>query len=270
MSHRARVSSISSRISESSEASRRFSLQGLLESAPSPTLPYDEHRYEKPFTSRRRAIGPLLLKVTLAVLGFGFAAWLGLSVLNTAKQRFDFSYKSPGGEEYELVADQELPKEPTPVIVTDKAGKTRWTVSIPSSLDFPLRPTVYANMCSQSSEISKHVMQLKSPSSPAMAAHFSYYHVDETFIDITEAEEQDLLPSTKSWGWEAEASEKNVTGADVEKADNSDPNKICETSLTFIMETPDAGFGNTLMGLWLSYGMAKKEGRAFFIDDRYW
>ncbi|KAK5000794.1 hypothetical protein LTR66_000426 [Elasticomyces elasticus] len=36
------------------------------------------------------------------------------------------------------------------------------------------------------------------------------------------------------------------------------------------METSEAGFGNTLLMLWISYGLAKKEGRAFFIDDTRW
>jgi hypothetical protein len=46
--------------------------------------------------------------------------------------------------------------------------------------------------------------------------------------------------------------------------------KICERSLTYVLETTDAGIGRTLMGLWLAYGLAKKEDRAFFIDDAHW
>lgn len=46
--------------------------------------------------------------------------------------------------------------------------------------------------------------------------------------------------------------------------------KICERSLTYVLETTDAGIGKTLMGLWLAYGLAKREDRAFFIDDAYW
>ncbi|KAI9873935.1 MAG: hypothetical protein M1823_007801, partial [Watsoniomyces obsoletus] len=36
------------------------------------------------------------------------------------------------------------------------------------------------------------------------------------------------------------------------------------------METEDAGFGNTLMRLWMSYGLAMAEKRTFFIDDTRW
>lgn len=40
--------------------------------------------------------------------------------------------------------------------------------------------------------------------------------------------------------------------------------------MTFSMETDDVSFGKTLLLLWMSYGLAKKEGRAFFIDDAHW
>jgi len=36
------------------------------------------------------------------------------------------------------------------------------------------------------------------------------------------------------------------------------------------METSDAGSENSLMGLWMSYGLAQKEDRAFFVDDTRW
>jgi hypothetical protein len=40
--------------------------------------------------------------------------------------------------------------------------------------------------------------------------------------------------------------------------------------MTFVLETSDAGLGKTLMQLWTAYGLAKKEGRDFFIDDSRW
>ena len=46
--------------------------------------------------------------------------------------------------------------------------------------------------------------------------------------------------------------------------------KVCERSLTYVLETGNAGFGSTLMGLWMAYGLAQEEDRDFFIDDRYW
>jgi hypothetical protein len=44
----------------------------------------------------------------------------------------------------------------------------------------------------------------------------------------------------------------------------------CKKSLTFVLESKDAGLGKTLMMLWIAYGLALKEGRSFFIDDTRW
>ncbi|EED21736.1 conserved hypothetical protein [Talaromyces stipitatus ATCC 10500] len=44
----------------------------------------------------------------------------------------------------------------------------------------------------------------------------------------------------------------------------------CHSSLTFVMQSEDAGLGTTLMNLWISYGLAQKQGRSFFIDDTNW
>lgn len=47
--------------------------------------------------------------------------------------------------------------------------------------------------------------------------------------------------------------------------------EICDASLTYLLEsTTNAGFGVALMGLWSAYGLAKKEGRTFFVNDRDW
>lgn len=51
---------------------------------------------------------------------------------------------------------------------------------------------------------------------------------------------------------------------------HSENNQTCESSMTFSMETDDVSFGKTLLLLWMSYGLAKQEGRAFFIDDAHW
>ncbi|OQO07399.1 hypothetical protein B0A48_07096 [Cryoendolithus antarcticus] len=44
----------------------------------------------------------------------------------------------------------------------------------------------------------------------------------------------------------------------------------CERSMTFVMDEEDTSLGKTLLSLWLSYGLAKTEDRAFFIDDSRW
>lgn len=72
------------------------------------------------------------------------------------------------------------------------------------------------------------------------------YH-DPAFMDADEAMRSGLLPGTSV----------------------PTPAATCQKSLTFVMDG-DASFGRTLLLLWLSYGFAKRDGRAFFLDDSKW
>ena len=141
----------------------------------------------------------------------------------------------------------------------------RWTVSIPSSMDFPLRPAQYRDICQQSMELASSIRK-EAQSSNIAKRMLNYYQVDQYYIDVQEAEQQALLPPSKSTGRpkgfvEDEAIVDGFSTAGL---------KVCDRSMTYVMETEDAGFGNTLMRLWMSYGLAKAEKRAFFIDDNRW
>lgn len=164
-----------------------------------------------------------------------------------------------------MVADDSLPDFPTPVVVSNKQGKARWTVSIPRSYDFPLEPEVYGDICMQAKEVADHVADLHSHKHVAHAAPFDYYHVDPNFMDVAEAEEQAMLPGPKTWRFQGK--EGNLVG--VKKADLLDLD-VCEKSMTFVLEAEEAGFGPTLMMLWTAYGLAMREGRAFFVEDSKW
>ena len=201
--------------------------------------------------------------------------WVLFRLLPSARSRFDVSYLSYDGEAYKLVGDDYLPDKPMPVVVTDKGGKLRWTISLPSSSEFPLKPSTYANICTESSEIAKQVAMNKSHTGLSThTMHFDYYHIDRSFMDVSEAEENKLLPSSEdaAWSWMSvtETQDKDMMSEDIDTMKANGETKVCESSLTYVLETTDAGFGKTLMGLWLSYGLAQKEGRSFFIDDRYW
>jgi len=75
-----------------------------------------------------------------------------------------------------------------------------------------------------------------------------YYTADTTFIEIEKAENEGTIP----------------------QAGDGVSNKVCGRSLTFAFDVEDDSFGKSLLMLWLSYGLAKKEHRAFFIDDTRW
>ncbi|KAL9117953.1 MAG: hypothetical protein Q9187_005504 [Circinaria calcarea] len=277
-SNRRRPLSISSVSSDASDSFSRYSYKGLLESPlPSPSLPSILPRHgKKPPSIRFRPIIRLLLRLSLWLVGGGLFIWVVLTVISAARSRADFTHVSHDGAAYELIGGDTLPQEATPVVVVDRHGKSKWTVSIPPSHQFPLRPSTYSSICSESERISRHLAELKTHSALSVhRGHVNYYRVDHSFMDVAEAEEDGLLPGSKH----VENIKNGETTADINKSamsGQSDPKTaqqertVCERSLTYVMETTNAGFGKTVMGLWLSYGLAQKEGRAFFVDDRHW
>lgn len=174
--------------------------------------------------------------------------------------------------EYEMVEleEEHLPDFPTPIAVTDKQGRAKWTISIPPSHDFPLRKEQYSALVAQCKEVSGRVQGLHSSRGlpqTILATFGSQDTRDTHFVDVKEAEKDGLLT-----GWEVRLSdigkhrsEGNIIG---QSSDSQQP--VCSKSLTFVLESADAGLGKTLMQLWTAYGIAMNEGRAFFIDDSRW
>jgi len=154
----------------------------------------------------------------------------------------------PGSGLSSLAGSDTLPNKPTALIVADKQGHSRWTMSIPHNATFPLRGQQYDDMCTQSEALRNSIAQTSRLVRTKDWLHMGYYYsADPTFMDVESAEQAEALPTTKQVG------------------DN-----VCESSLTFAFESQDGSFGRSLMLLWMSYGLAKKEGRAFFIDDSRW
>lgn len=171
-------------------------------------------------------------------------------------------------KEYEMVGQDELPDFPTPIVVTDRRGRARWTVSIPPNYEFPLTMREYADMCAKCREVASmvHGMHSHGPAAMDQISLMRGTPKDEKyFLDVREAEQQGFLPGAK--GGKAPGRNAELLGVD----GNSLADKtLCQSSLTFVLESDDAGLGKTLMALWVAYGLAKREGRAFFIDDTRW
>lgn len=181
-----------------------------------------------------------------------------------------------GGEdddkEYEMVGQDNLPDFPTPIVVTDRRGRAKWTVSIPPNYEFPLAPWEYADVCAKCREVSSRVgrMHSHSPMTAAidqislMGSGASSQDTDRYFLDVRDAEREGFLPGPRG---KVSGRGGQLLGVDgnslVEKT-------VCKSSLTFVLESDDAGLGKTLMALWMAYGLAKREGRAFFIEDARW
>ncbi|TKA74316.1 hypothetical protein B0A55_07181 [Friedmanniomyces simplex] len=150
----------------------------------------------------------------------------------------------------EIFADTRAsPSEPAAVIVPDASGRPKWTVSIPQNSSSPLDDKQYADICSAGEVLrEKLVQKSRIGRFVDVRRRTGYYTKDWTYLDVSEAERSraSTIPSRYN------------------------TSKVCTTSLTFALDPNEASFGKSLLMLWLSYGLAKHEGRAFFVDDTRW
>lgn len=163
-----------------------------------------------------------------------------------------------------MVGQDALPDFPTPILLTDNNGESKWTVSIPPGTNFPLSMEQYAEMSGQCREVSSRARDLHRKAPVSEHEILNYDAPDDNFVDVYEAERSGLLAPGK--GFFAK-NKGQFVGLDENQMKYK---PVCESSMTFILETPDAGLGNTLMMLWTFYGLAKEQGRGFFIDDSKW
>jgi hypothetical protein len=234
-------------LSPSSAVSPQFaSFRQLLEPPPpSPALPSLIPRHGKKLQPRHFK---RLQKLLLWLGGVLLTVWYCISCLRSEKAPsfVDLGLTSHDGEA--LI----LPSVPAPAIVKDSKGKWRWTVSIPPTRGFPLRPREYATICAKSMEISMATSKLRHKKT---TGHYPYSYKDPFFIDVQDADNE------------------GVFGSGIGKMAHSvfeQGGPVCQKSLTYVLESGDAGIGKTLLALWQAYGLAKHEGRAFFIDDSNW
>ena len=250
-----------------SSTSSRFNFNHLLFSPPpSPGLPALVPRPKKSPVAPRPSRVFRLFGWFLSLLAFLLVAKAGVKHFGDVPV-VDWALGTQ--EEYEMVGQDELPEFPTPIAVTDRRGRSKWTVSIPPSYNFPLSTKEYTDICAKCHEVANHVRDLHGKSSPSQKASLNYYYEDPYFLDVTEAEERGLLPGAQDTARRisSRSQESHLVG---EKKSTLVVQPVCESTLTFVLETPDAGLGTTLMMLWMAYGLAQKEKRAFFIDDSRW
>lgn len=243
-------------------ASRR----GLLSPSPPPSpslpslIPRHGGKKQSPASHTR-----LVKRILIGCCGIAIILWLIIRHIYANQQLQTVEIEDDEGE-WEMVGGSHLPEEPSALVVQDARGKSKWTVSIPSSYDFPLKPAAYSEMCRQSMELSKQ-LRVEAQSNKAIARRMlGYYQEDKYFIDVAEAEAQGLLPPSRQSG----RPKGFVDDVAIAGKEYTGGMKVCERTLTYVMETGDAGFGNTLMRMWLAYGLAQAENRTFFLDDTRW
>lgn len=252
-----------------SATSSRFNFNHLLFSPPpSPGLPALVPRPRKsPIAPRPSRVFRVIVWVTGLVLFLLFARTVVRKNGGMAMVGWDIG-RSSGN--YEMVGQYELPEFPTPIAVTDRGGRSKWTVSIPPTSNFPLTVKEYSEMCAHCREVATHVRELRGQSPSSQQAQLdSYYYKDPYFVDVREAEKGGLLPGTEGNALQTSARAQGGHFVGVQKK-NLVGKQVCKTSLTFVLESPEAGIGPTLMMLWMAYGLAQKEQRAFFIEDSRW
>lgn len=229
-------------------AAKSASLKHLLlySPVPSPSLPSILPRHGKkppPLNTRKalRAICWLAIGVTIFWV-FGLLRRNSSTLVGYTNLPLWYG----NGKSFELVGEDQLPNFATPIAITDHKGRHRWTISIPQHLDFPLPAADYADICAQIEGVAHHVATRHKQDHSHQQ---SYYHNDRNFIDVDEAIKANLLPRSR------------------ETLPNSDLFPFCSQSITYVLDATDAGLGSALLGMWLAYGLAQRENRAFFIDD---
>ncbi|KAL3962120.1 hypothetical protein ACCO45_003643 [Purpureocillium lilacinum] len=248
-----------------SATTSRFNFNHLLFSPPpSPSLPALVPRPKRSpsqiFKTRpRRALRNLLYFITIvsALYVFVFAC----------RHRDAIPAVLPHfrGEEFEMVGQDVLPDFPTPIVVTDNKKRSKWTVAIPHSYEFPLSIREYSGMSGRCREVSSHARELSHKSPLTDDMFLAYDKPDDYFVDVEEAEKNGLLPSASKGSPPKRSG--HFVGLDWEAMAGK---PVCEKSLTYVMESPDAGLGRSMMALWTLYALAKEQGRAFFVDDSRW
>lgn len=260
-----------------SATSSRFNFNHLLFSPPpSPGLPSLVPRRKrtgsdllrKPSPSRLVRLGVLstVLISTLYVIGFGLVNHVARDALTAVHDYFK-------PEKPEMIALDSVPDFPTPIVTTDAKGQARWTFYVPPTYTFPLAPEQYSAMGGHCREASAQVQDMHHKSPLSDKTMSKYDTPDAYFMDVAEAETSGLLPQpSRKARWT-----RHGTGHFV-GFDDTDPSQrqnhqllpICQSSMTYVLESTDAGMGHDLMMLWILYGAAKEDGRAFFIDDSRW
>ncbi|KAH8885203.1 hypothetical protein GQ53DRAFT_810412 [Thozetella sp. PMI_491] len=257
-----------------SSTSSRFNFNHLVFASPppSPGLPSLSPPLKKPKKGIQGFIRPTrVIRLVIWALGSFLIFQVVSLIIQHAPNLSSSSWTSGSQDGYEMVGQDRLPDFPTPVVVTDKRGRAKWTVSIPSNYDFPLSPAQYADVCAKCREVSDRVQALRSHSHglPQNYLSFGSASPDSSFVDVQEAEAAGYLPGRAG---REKVLGKQAQGGDVigESKDGLVEVPVCQRSMTFVLESQDAGMGHSLLTLWTAYGLAQKEGRAFFIDDTRW
>lgn len=227
-----------------SSTSSRFNFNHLIASPPpSPGLPSLSPPLKKSpkglagFVRPSGVIRYLFWFITALVLLSGLDYALRFATGYDNEDKFTWLEKGPDAR-LRPVSRRTLPDTTKPVIFIGEDRKFKWTVATFNVTGFLPTASELEETCRLCQMTSTHISGLGG------SGH-------DDFIDVREAQEAGYLP-------------RSVL------REFNEARPVCKTSLTFILESTGASLGDALMMLWTAYGIAQKEGRAFFIDDSRW
>ena len=250
-----------------SATSSRFNFNHLFFSPPpSPSLPA---LVPRPKSSPTRPRPSRVLRIAVWMASALFILYIGTQAvrrhIELAGVKMAYMDRNSGEDEVEMVSGEGLPEFPTPIIVKDMWGRSKWTLSIPRKYGFPLSVKEYAEMPRFCREVQAAVRHQHEWSGKEQQRPLAIYgESDSYYIDVREAVNTGLLPEEPA-DRKSKAALGNLVGVN---RDSHMPE--CGKSLTVVLETSEAGIGSALMMLWTFYGLAKEQGRSFFIDDSRW
>ncbi|ERT03171.1 hypothetical protein HMPREF1624_01476 [Sporothrix schenckii ATCC 58251] len=282
-----------------SSTSSRFGFDHLVFASPPPSPGLPQLIPPK----RRSSSTPRPSRVLRAVIYFAglvsafyllfIALWGGSRTSRSVRDGLYFWPNDPDPNDptkntYEMVAKSSLPTHSTPVIVSDKHGNPKWTVSIPPNSNFPLTVNEYSSICAKCVEVANRVDALRGSSvglgniiglgslgginkRKRKTSAERLRSFDSNFVDVHEAEVAGYLTGSVSIGTlfnqQANADDGDIVG---ESSNTFAGKPVCGRSLTFVLASSEAGLGRTMMLLWMAYAQSQSEGRGFFIDDTHW
>ena len=145
-----------------------------------------------------------------------------------------------------IVTDATPPPFAAPFAFTNRRGQRKWTMSVPSKL----KTSEYGKLCADVDHVAAQTA-LSNQQQHLPRSQRDLYERDPNYVDITDATLEGHLPSTSD-----------------RLADQNSNLPVCDKSLTFVLDGSNAALGSQMLQLWLAYGLARREGRALFIDDQ--
>ncbi|CCU81544.1 hypothetical protein BGHDH14_bgh02973 [Blumeria hordei DH14] len=163
----------------------------------------------------------------------------------------------------ETVRGAYRPEFPSPVIVNIH-GQLKWTISITPGEAFPLASRQYAEICNKSLQMAEDVANLHGRLHLPSVIPKKSGNIDPNFIDVREVMELGIFSDPPK--------KLKISNEFPLREEVDEPTRlpVCNKTLTYLLESSDAGLGSTLMMLWTAYGLAREQGRDFFVDDSRW